>query len=111
MPSLRWMMVRKPSNSTQEKRDVIMLDMMLPGMSGPDVLKALKTDAVTGSIPLTAFTGLSNTNEKRLRQDGASAFLEKTTLELDKGSGTLWRALADILRELDLKIPAPVGMR
>ncbi len=97
--------------ATREKPDVILLDMMLPGMTGPDVLRALKSDASAGSIPVVAFTALSNKNEKRLRQDGASAFLEKSTLELDEGSGNLLKALADVLRELDLKIPEPEAAR
>ena len=45
-----------------EKPDVILLDMLLPGMTGPDVLKALKKDASTTGIPVVAFTGLSQKN-------------------------------------------------
>jgi two-component system, cell cycle response regulator DivK len=97
--------------AAQQRPDVILLDMLLPGIAGPDVLKALKSDASTASIPVIAFTGLSPKNETRLRQDGASAFLEKATLELDKGSGKLLEALADILHQLDLKVPAPAGVR
>jgi CheY-like chemotaxis protein len=73
--------------------DLILLDMLLPKMSGPDVLKALKQDPATKSIPLVAMTGMSEKNADRLRQDGAIAFLEKSALELDKGSGKLLTAL------------------
>jgi len=92
-----------------EKPDVILLDMLLPGMTGPDVLKALKKDAATAGIPVVAFTGLSQKNAIRLQQDGACAFLEKSALDLDKGSDTLLTALADILRQLKLEVPAGVG--
>ena len=92
-----------------KKPDVILLDMLLPGMTGPDVLKALKKDAGTAGIPVVAFTGLSQKNALRLQQDGACAFLEKSALELDKGCDTLLSALAGILRQLKLEVPAGVG--
>jgi len=89
----------------QERQDVILLDMLLPGVTGPDVLKSLKKDPRTATIPVIAFTGLSHKNEGRLRQDGACAYLEKSTLELDKGCDTLLNALATILRELEIEVP------
>ncbi len=92
-----------------EKPDVILLDMLLPGMTGPDVLKVLKKDAGTAGIPVVAFTGLSQKNALRLQQDGACAFLEKSALELDKGCDTLLSTLAEILRQLKLEVPAGVG--
>ena len=88
-----------------KRPNVILLDMLLPGMTGPDVLKALKNDAGTASIPVIAFTGLSQKNAARLRKDGACAFLEKSALELDKGSDTLLSCLSSILRELQLETP------
>ena len=94
-----------------KKPDVILLDMLLPGMTGPDVLKALKKDAGTAGIPVVAFTGLSQKNALRLQQDGACAFLEKSALELDKGCDTLLSALAGIMRQLKLEVPAGVGAR
>jgi CheY-like chemotaxis protein len=92
-----------------ERPDVILLDMLLPGMTGPDVLKTLKKDAGTAGIPVVAFTGLSQKNAVRLQKDGACAFLEKSALELDKGCDTLLIALAGILRKLKLEVPAGVG--
>ncbi len=92
-----------------ENPDVILLDMLLPGMTGPEVLKSLKKDPGTARIPVVAFTGLSQKNALRLQKDGACAFLEKSTLELDKGCDTLLGALADILRELKLEVPVSVG--
>jgi len=89
----------------QEQPDVILLDMMLPKKSGPDVLKALKKDPTTQTIPVVAFTGLSEKNAKRLQEDGACAYLEKSALCLDKGCETLLNALGEILRELGLETP------
>lgn len=85
--------------------DVVLLDMLLPKMTGPDVLKALKTDPATARIAVVAFTGLSPKNAIRLQQDGACAFLEKAELGLDKGCETLLANLAEILKKLKLETP------
>lgn len=90
----------------QQKPDVILLDMLLPKMTGPDVLKALKNDPATAGIAVVAFTGLSQKNAGRLEHDGAYAFLDKVQLGLDKGSEALLVALAGILRSLKLEVPA-----
>lgn len=90
----------------REKRpDLILLDMLLPKMTGPDVLKALKDDQATARIAVVAFTGLSQKNAVRLVQDGACAFLDKSELGLDKGSEALLVALARIVRRLKLEVP------
>src|SRR2546423_12763207 len=89
--------------------DVILLDMLLPKMTGPDVLKALKKDPATAGIAVVVFTGLSQKNAARLQQDGACAFLDKSELGLDKGCETLLAALAEILRRVHLAIPSAVG--
>ena len=81
----------------QKLPDLILLDMLLPKMSGPDVLKALKQDAATKSIAVVVMTGMSEKNAARLRQDGAIAFLEKSALELDKGPAKLLTSLQKIL--------------
>jgi CheY-like chemotaxis protein len=80
--------------------DLILLDMLLPKMSGPDVLKALKQDALTKAIPVVVMTGMSQKNAARLQQDGAAGFLEKSALELDKGSEKLLTAVREILKKL-----------
>jgi CheY-like chemotaxis protein len=80
--------------------DLILLDMLLPKKSGPEVLKALKMDPDTKAIPVVAFTGLSQLNAARLEGDGAFAFLEKSTLELDRGTGRLLAALEEIVKRL-----------
>jgi CheY-like chemotaxis protein len=80
--------------------DLILLDMLLPKMTGPDVLKALKKDEATADIPVVVLTGLSQKNAARLQGDGAFAFLEKSELALVKGSATLLEAVADIVKKL-----------
>lgn len=93
-------------SARKEKPDLILLDMLLPKMTGPEVLKALKTDPATSTIAVVVFTGLSQKNAARLQQDGACAFLEKSELGLEKGCDTLLSALSDILRRLNLSVPA-----
>jgi len=89
-----------------EKPDLILLDMLLPKMTGPNVLKALKSDPATAEIAVVAFTGLSHKNAARLQHDGAFAFLDKSKLELDKGCETFLVALEEIVRQLKLEVPA-----
>ena len=80
--------------------DLILLDMLLPKISGPDVLVALKKDPLTMAIPVVVITGLSQKNAARLQGDGAVGFLEKSALELDKGSEKLLAAVQEILKNL-----------
>ncbi len=84
----------------EKQPDLILLDMLLPKMSGHDVLKALKKDPATAAIPVVAFTGLSQRNAARLSVDGAFAFIEKADLELEQGSGKLLSVLAEIVKQL-----------
>lgn len=89
----------------EKKPDVILLDMLLPKMTGPDVLKALKKDPATAGIAVVVLTGLSQKNAVRLQHDGACAFLEKSQLGLDKGCEALLAALAGIVRNLHFDAP------
>ena len=79
-------MATRPCSRPREKMpDLVLLDMLLPKMSGPDVLKALRIDPVTKIIPVVVMTGMAPKNASRLAQDGAIGFLEKSSLELDQG--------------------------
>src|ERR1700687_4281106 len=80
--------------------DLILLDMLLPKMTGPDVLRALKKDPSTAEIPVIVCTGLSQKNAARLHADGAFAFLEKSELGLDKGPEALLAALGKIVKQI-----------
>ena len=54
---------------------------MLPKLGGLEVLRALKQDPVTASIPVIVLSGLAQINEARLMQEGATAYFEKAKLE------------------------------
>ena len=92
--------------------DIILLDMMLPKISGPEVLKALKANPATKDIPVIVLTSLSQKNEEKLLHEGAAAYFEKSTLELDKNSNRLAAAIEKVLRQvnhqksLDLRLQA-----
>ena len=61
--------------------DVIVLDLMLPGISGYDVLEALQGDAETTDIPVLVLTAKSlRADRERSQGLGASAFLTKPFL-------------------------------
>jgi CheY-like chemotaxis protein len=80
--------------------DLILLDMMLPKMSGLEVLKALKKEPATAEVPVVVLTGLSQTNAERLRRDGAFAFLAKADLALDQDAAPLLAVLTKLFTEL-----------
>ena len=65
--------------------DLILLDMLLPklGGPGPQVLEALKKNPTTAHIPVIVLSSLSQSNEGRLKSDGAAAYFEKSRLESD----------------------------
>jgi CheY-like chemotaxis protein len=77
--------------------DIILLDMMLPKLSGTDVLRALKANPATVDIPVIVLTSLSQRNEEKLLSEGAAAYFEKSTLELDKSSDRLAATVQTVL--------------
>jgi two-component system, OmpR family, phosphate regulon response regulator PhoB len=65
----------------QRHPDVIVLDLMLPGISGYDVLEELQRDAETTNIPVLVLTAKSlRADRERSHGLGASAFLTKPFL-------------------------------
>jgi two-component system phosphate regulon response regulator PhoB len=82
--------------ATTSPPGLIMLDMLLPKLSGPEVLRSLKKDVRTAHIPVLVLSSLPQSNERKLLKEGAAAFLEKGTL-LDEPSlllGAVQSALA-----------------
>ena len=75
--------------------DLILLDMLLPKLGGPEVLCALKKDPVTAKIPVVVLSSLSQKNEAKLKKDGAAAYFEKSKLHLDTNS----QALIEVVKE------------
>ncbi|WP_428075585.1 response regulator transcription factor [Candidatus Avelusimicrobium luingense] len=62
----------------QEKPDLILLDLMLPKLSGFDVCKLLKTDNDTWRIPVIVMSTLSDPeSQDRAKEAGADFFIPK----------------------------------
>ena len=64
---------------------LIVLDMMLPKLSGPEVLRSLKKNDLTAHIPVVVLSSLSQNNGPKLVQEGADAFIEKGSLLANPG--------------------------
>jgi CheY-like chemotaxis protein len=58
--------------------DVIVLDLLMPRLGGVGALKMLKEDPATASIPVIVLSGLPSSNESKLVDCGAFAYLAKT---------------------------------
>jgi DNA-binding response OmpR family regulator len=71
-----------------EKPDLIVLDVMLPGMDGFTVCRMIKFDRLLKSIPIIILTSrMGEEDEKRAFEVGADAFIVKavhTVLIVDK---------------------------
>lgn len=63
----------------EERPDVILLDIVMPGMDGFDVCSYLKSDRRTEDIPVVFLTALKETRQNRIKalESGAEAFLSK----------------------------------
>jgi CheY-like chemotaxis protein len=77
--------------------DLILLDMMLPKLSGLDVLRALKGDDLVKHIPVIVLSGLGQGNEAKLLNEGAAAFFVKSDKSLQ--NNLLTQAVDRVLKE------------
>lgn len=77
--------------------NLILLDMMLPKISGLEVLRALKQDAATKNIPVIILTGLSERNKEKLLQEGAISYVEKSDKLLEKNAAVLIQAVTHVI--------------
>jgi DNA-binding response OmpR family regulator len=71
----------------EQKPDLVVLDMLLPKLSGPEVLRALRKHPETASIPVMVLTSLPQSNEQKLIDEGATSYFAKSGLMVDQGPG------------------------
>ena len=58
--------------------DVLMLDVMLPGMNGFEVLKSVRADAALSALPVVILTAKTQAQDRRLAEElGAQAYIAK----------------------------------
>ena len=77
--------------------DLIVLDLVLPTISGLDVIKALKRDAATKSIPVVVLAAFSESTEEEALNEGAAACVEKSDKLLENDSAALIQSVAQIV--------------
>ena len=77
-----------------EKPDLIFLDLLLPGMSGFDVLAGLKKNDRTKNIPVIVLSNLGEREDIKKGLDlGATSFLIKASMTVESIAGEASRIL------------------
>jgi CheY-like chemotaxis protein len=79
--------------------DLILLDMLLPKLGGPQVLRSLRTTPQTARVPIVVLSSLPQSNEAQLKKDGATAYVDKSALGLDQHSESLIHIVKRVLDE------------
>ena len=82
----------------ENQPDLIILDILLPRLGGEHVLQALRQDPATARIPVIVLSSLSQSNSERLKQAGATVYVEKSKLDLEKNGEALVRLVNAALR-------------
>jgi len=78
---------------------IVLLDMILPKVDGHRVLMGLKQDSRTAGIPVIVLSSLPQSNEEKLKRDGAAAYIQKSRLLVDNAGETLLATVAEVLRQ------------
>jgi two-component system cell cycle response regulator len=75
--------------------DMILLDLLLPGMDGFQVLEKLKSNDATKHIPVTILSNLSGADDyERTMKLGATQFFTKSNISLEQ--------VVDYIKKFDL---------
>jgi CheY-like chemotaxis protein len=84
--------------------DLVLLDLLLPGIRGEEVLYALKRDAHTEQIPVIVVSHLPPTNFANLKAAGAAEYFHKSRfLEDDEGQAAFLGMIDRVLRESEAR--------
>jgi DNA-binding response OmpR family regulator len=81
----------------ESKPDLVILDMMLPKLSGQEVLQQLRLNPSSVSTPVIVLTSLSESNRQKLLSEGANLYFEKSLVSTDNGSRPLLDAIERLL--------------
>lgn len=83
--------------ASEQIPELILLDLLLPRISGMDVLRRLKVEEETARIPVVVVSRLSKRNRNALLAAGADDYLEKSVFMPEKGVNLLPKMLKDII--------------
>lgn len=96
--------------AVESKPDLVLLDMMLPKLSGQEVLQQLRLNPSLTSTPVIVLTSLSESNRQKLLSEGASLYFEKSLVGVDNGSRLLLDAIEKLLaRTNKVKAASPTS--
>lgn len=87
----------------EQRPDLILLDMILPKVSGPEVLRSLKSGGSTATIPVVVLRSLSEKNRQKLLDAGAEEYLEKNLVMPSRGMNLLPKALENVICHINRK--------
>ena len=101
-----------------EAVDLVLLDVMMPGMSGYEVCRTLRANPATAMLPVVMVTAL-DPGQERVKgiEAGADDFLSKPIHQAELLARvrsllrvkTLWDQLADLNRTLEARVAEQVG--
>ena len=79
----------------EAKPDLILLDLLLPGLNGFEVLKKVRAESDLKAIPVIVFSNLGQKEDiEKAKEAGANDFLIKANFTLDDLIGKLKERLA-----------------
>ncbi len=74
----------------EQKPDLILLDIIMPGMDGFEFLRRAKKDVLVKQIPVVVMTNLGqNEDREECEKYGIKGFLVKTEMSIDQLSETV----------------------
>ena len=80
-----------------ERPDLIVLDMLMPKLSGLDVLRAVRSDAHTSTVPVLVMSSSSNDQDMdAFTREGANGCLVKSRLSLQELGDRVTACLTDM---------------
>lgn len=74
----------------REQPDIVLVDLMMPGMDGYEVCRRLAADETTRRIPIVVLTARQNLDPERVRASGARGVITKP-FDLDALAPTILR--------------------
>jgi CheY-like chemotaxis protein len=70
--------------------DIVLVDLMMPGMDGYEVCRRLVSDTATAKTPIVLLTARQNLDPARVRASGARGVITKP-FDLDALAPAIWR--------------------